>query len=209
MTDSDLLPHATKQRLLDAAGPVFAGAGYDGASLRTICSLAGANLAAVKYHFGSKLDLYQAVLGEAGTYARDHHPFPADYGGTPAERLGTLIDCIMRRVLDRGRPAWHARLMSREMADPSPSFSLIVDGLAKPLIAQMEAAVAALLPAVGPSEIRAHAFSVVGQCLFYRHAAQLLAHLDADNDPADRVDAIAQHITRFSLTAIAHRAEHP
>ncbi len=201
--------HATKRRLLDAAGPVFAAAGFEGASLRAISAKARANLAAVKYHFGGKAELYEAVLHEAGTYAKERHPFPDDAVGTPASKLTSLVLCIMRRVLDRGRPAWHARLMSREMADPSPSFHLIAEHMAKPLVARITAAVAELMPGADADAVRAHAHSIIGQCLFYRHAAPLLRHLQPGADPADRIEAIAAHIARFSLTAITRRGDVP
>lgn len=54
---------ATKQRLLDAAERLVAERGFDGVSLRDITTGAGANVAAVNYHFGSKEQLYEAVQG--------------------------------------------------------------------------------------------------------------------------------------------------
>ncbi|MGQ9671001.1 MAG: TetR family transcriptional regulator, partial [Desulfosoma sp.] len=49
---------ATRARLLDAACDVFAEKGYRGARLADICRRAGANIAAVNYHFGDKASLY-------------------------------------------------------------------------------------------------------------------------------------------------------
>lgn len=45
---------STKDRLLDAAEALFAEHGFSGTSLRQLTQAAGANLAAVNYHFGSK-----------------------------------------------------------------------------------------------------------------------------------------------------------
>ncbi|MDY7092293.1 MAG: TetR/AcrR family transcriptional regulator [Acidobacteriota bacterium] len=52
----------TKTALLDAAEEVFAQKGVEGGSLRAITERAGANLAAVNYHFGSKEGLVRAVF---------------------------------------------------------------------------------------------------------------------------------------------------
>lgn len=203
-SELDAIGHATKRRLLDAAGPIFAADGYDGASVRAICAIAGANVAAIKYHFGHKLGLYQAVLGSASAFANERYPYPTQT--EPVARLTALVRCLMARVLDPGRPAWHTRLMSREMADPSPSFALIVEQMVAPLIAVMERTVGDLLPAdCTADEIRLHARSVLGQCLFYRHAAPLLRHLHPDDDPASRIDVLAEHVTRFSLAGLAAR----
>jgi AcrR family transcriptional regulator len=51
----------TRTQILDAAEHLFAERGYRGTSIRAITDLAGANLAAVRYHFGSKAELMSAV----------------------------------------------------------------------------------------------------------------------------------------------------
>ena len=48
----------TKVRLIEAAGEEFAGKGFDSARVRKICDRAGANVAAINYHFGDKEQLY-------------------------------------------------------------------------------------------------------------------------------------------------------
>jgi AcrR family transcriptional regulator len=56
-----MAPLDTRTRILDAAEQLFAERGYRGTSVRAITDLAGANLAAVGYHFGSKAELLAAV----------------------------------------------------------------------------------------------------------------------------------------------------
>lgn len=53
---------STKNALLDAAEALFEDRGIRGTSLRAITDRAGANIASVNYHFGSKTDLVRAVL---------------------------------------------------------------------------------------------------------------------------------------------------
>lgn len=54
---------STKDRILDTAERLFAEHGYDATSLRQVTREAEVNLAAVHYHFGSKIDLLRAVFG--------------------------------------------------------------------------------------------------------------------------------------------------
>ena len=56
------LGDATKARILDAAETLFMEHGFEATSLRLITAGAGVNLAAVNYHFGTKEELFQAVL---------------------------------------------------------------------------------------------------------------------------------------------------
>lgn len=57
-----MAPPDTRTEILDAAEHLFAERGFRGASVRAITDLAGANLAAVGYHFGSKAGLLAAVV---------------------------------------------------------------------------------------------------------------------------------------------------
>ncbi len=52
----------TRRKLLDVAERLFATRGLDAVSLRDITETAGANMAAVHYHFGSKQDLIAALV---------------------------------------------------------------------------------------------------------------------------------------------------
>ena len=71
----------TKTALLDAAERLFAREGIAESSLRAITSAAGANLASVNYHFGSKEGLVRAV------FARRLEPLNR-------QRLESLSKCL-------------------------------------------------------------------------------------------------------------------
>lgn len=58
----------TKDLILDSARRHFCDKGYEGASVRDICCEAGANVSAIKYHFGGKEGLYREcfkIFGES------------------------------------------------------------------------------------------------------------------------------------------------
>ncbi|MEB3341093.1 TetR/AcrR family transcriptional regulator [Okeania sp.] len=52
----------TKERIINAAEKLFASLGFAGTSLRGIVREADVNLAAIHYHFGSKEELFSAVV---------------------------------------------------------------------------------------------------------------------------------------------------
>ncbi|HYW78849.1 MAG TPA: CerR family C-terminal domain-containing protein, partial [Thermoguttaceae bacterium] len=109
----------TRQRLLEAAGEVFAAKGYQAATVRDICGRADANLAAVNYHFGDKERLYVEAVRQAHSSGHDE-PSPNWKSQTPPQaKLGDFVRRLLTRLLDPLRPAWHAKLMAREMIEPS------------------------------------------------------------------------------------------
>lgn len=50
------------ERILDAAEALFAIRGYDGVTMRQIASRAGVDVALANYHFGRKIDVFNAVF---------------------------------------------------------------------------------------------------------------------------------------------------
>jgi len=200
----------TKARLLDAAGEVFAHHGFRSATVREICRRASTNVAAVNYHFGDKEALYVAVLEYSLQLARRR--YPPDLGlrdeATPEEKLRAFIHSLLLRILGEGVPAWHGKLMAREISDPTDALDKLVKSSIRPLHEYLVSILNELLeeevPAKGGKrdEIFLCAMSIIGQCLQHFTGRQIVAALRPKSfNPAD-IEGIADHITRFSLVGI-------
>jgi TetR/AcrR family transcriptional regulator, regulator of cefoperazone and chloramphenicol sensitivity len=196
----------TRLRLLEAAGEVFAEQGFHRATVRDICSRADANIAAVNYHFGDKerlyIDVLQHWLGEA------LQRFPPDGGlppDAPAEqRLGAFVRSWLFRMLGEGMPAWHGKLMAREMSEPTAGFDIILAETIRPMSQRINGIVKDLLgPGASEQTVRDCAMSVAGQCCFYRHAQEMIRRLNPElAQTPETIEHLSGHITRFSLAAI-------
>lgn len=193
----------TRQRLLEAAAEVFAADGFRNARIQTICRQAGANIAAAHYHFGDKEGLYAAVFEYAERRATREH-LADELAGPPQRRLRAFITSFLARLLDPDRPAWFARLLAREMIDPTPALDRLVRRRMRANHQQLAEIIRALLgPAAAPETVNLCVLSVVSQCVFYRNSAPVVARLYPDLAPATELQRIADHVTRFSLAAIA------
>lgn len=90
----------TRAALIEAARTLFAEQGYDGASVRAITGRAGANLAAVTYHFGSKEALYHEVVASMMHPIRDRILEVARGGEPPLDRLDAVVATYFRHFAD-------------------------------------------------------------------------------------------------------------
>ncbi len=196
----------TRERLLEAAGEVFAQKGYREATIREICSRAGANIAAVNYHFGGKERLYAEVLRYVDDMGAGKHPPipPSQSGLTPEEQLGWFVRRFLERVFDTGRPSWHERLMNREMVEPTFALDELIERNIKARAKTLQGIVRAILgPDATAQQVQRGAASIVGQILFYWHCRPVISRLmpDVGFDP-DGVESLAAHITRFSIAGL-------
>jgi AcrR family transcriptional regulator len=195
----------TRERLVEAAGLVFAESGYRAATVRDIVTRARANIAAVNYHFGDKEHLYAAVLQHFAKESLSKHP---PHGGlhpdaTPEEQLHAFVRSFLLRIFDQGHQAVHGKMMAREMIEPTAALGRIVEQLIRPLYGRLCAIVRAIAgPGAGIAGVERAAKSVVGQCLFYKHCAPVLRLLDGRLPDLRDIDALADHIVSFSVAGI-------
>lgn len=197
---------ATRKNLLEAAADVFAEVGFRAATVREICLCAGANIAAVNYHFGDKEKLYRAVLAE--TYRTAIEKYPADFGlppkATAEQRLRAFILSFLMRIFSTGPSARHGKLMAREMVEPTEALDEIVRENIRPMSEVLLSIMNDLLgPKAGEETRRLCAMSVVSQVLFYHHCRPVVTRMfpGIKFDQAG-IEKLTEHITQFSLAAI-------
>jgi AcrR family transcriptional regulator len=193
----------TRQRLLDAAGEAFAEKGFKAATVRDICRKIPVNIAAVNYHFGDKERLYVEAVKLAHC-AREFPPPDWPPGTAPAVKLRHFVRQLLTNLLDPTRPDWHARLMMREMAEPTEACAAVVEAYIRPMATHLMEIVGELLPpGTDPADVHLACFSVVGQCLFYRvHRPVVLQLVGPEEYATYDVDRLADHVARFSLAAL-------
>jgi TetR/AcrR family transcriptional regulator, regulator of cefoperazone and chloramphenicol sensitivity len=175
--------------------------------VREICNRAGANVAAINYHFGDKETLYVEVLRYAHGRALEKYPLLLDIGETepPEKKLQAFVQSLLSRIFDKGPTSWHGRLMSREMMEPTAALDSLIEERIRPMSSVLWKVISEILgcPSTDERVLRC-AFSVVSQCVFYNHCRPAVGKLFPQLLPQDQagIEDLAKHITRFSLAAM-------
>jgi len=195
----------TRERLLRSAAQLFADRGFKKVTVRDICRAARANVAAVNYHFGDKSGLYREVLQLAIDTMRATSDAARVAGeGQPAdERLRRYIQVSLRRVTESTNATWIARLINREMTDPTPAFDTLVEQGVRPRIDDLSAIVVEILGcAPGDERVFRCVASIHAQWILFVPtpiASRLRSKFQLRSENIDRV---AEHIADFTLAGI-------
>jgi AcrR family transcriptional regulator len=203
-------PAATRRALLAAATAAFDRHGYRDATVRAICRRAGANVAAVNYHFGDKAALYREVLRHVAREADARRPLALARGERlpGPRRLERFIHGFLRHLLDRGRTEVGSRLMSREMMEPTVALDMVIREQVQPIAEELRAIVTAFLgPRASEPAIRLAGMSIVSQCLFYHQCRPVVRRLfpDLRFETAD-LGLLAAHLTAFCAAGLRQMA---
>jgi TetR/AcrR family transcriptional regulator, regulator of cefoperazone and chloramphenicol sensitivity len=198
------LADVTRSKLMAAAREVFAEGGYHAATTRKICARAGANIAAVNYHFGDKLGLYTETLQEAVSQGNIRMVDPASLSKSPEEALEKFVAGISQKMSEGDGPAWYVKIMTFELAQPTPGLATVVESLIRPNAHILCGIVGRIIdrPATHP-QTRMCAHSIIGQVVHYMHARPIIGLLWPDWRMSRQTqEEITRHITDFSLAAL-------
>ncbi|MDA1050191.1 MAG: CerR family C-terminal domain-containing protein [Planctomycetota bacterium] len=195
-----------REKILDAAGRVFAERGYKSATIRQICQVAEVNVAAVNYYFGDKQQLYLETVKQAHRRLSAQFPLPPWPEETlPTIKLNGFVRAMLARMIGGKATPWEQQLMLREVLHPTRACRELVEQYFRPQLELLLSIIDELLPDDTPAhQQRQVAFSIIGQCLFYRIAGDIVEMMAAKDDQNHfSIDQLAEHITGFSLAAIS------
>ena len=170
---------STKDLLLNAAVNVFASKPFHDAKLSEICEQAGANGAAVNYHFGSKESLLWEAMMQAFKIAEESYPLDGrlDSSATVEERLRVFMEAIILRSFDPGPAGHFEQIMGHERAAragrdrvAAAKFRKIHDKVLDPIIREL------INPRTKAELIQAR-IAIISLCIFQNTVPELSAIL--------------------------------
>lgn len=200
----------TREALLDAAEHVFAERGLRAASLRAITGAAGANLAAVHYHFGSKEGLVEAL------FARRLVPLNAERlawlerceadAAPEAPAVACLVRAFVAPVIRMMRDDEHggrqfARIIGRAIFEPDPEYRNALVNALRPVVDRFVAAFVRACPELPEAEVYWRFHFMAGAMGRIASLSQVIAiHSGGLCDPED-VEGMIDHLVTFLAAA--------
>jgi AcrR family transcriptional regulator len=204
---------ATKTRILDAAEALFLEHGFEATSLRAITAAAEVNLAAVNYHFGSKEELFEAVLTRRLDPMNQRRValltrLEQEAGEQPVacdRILAAMFIPALELARDPERGGSHfLRLLGRAYADPAPFIRQFLSEQYAEMIARFKEAFARALPYLPRRELSWRLHFIMG-ALSYTLAgtdALKLIHELAPGDGGVNDELLLRRLAPFLLAGL-------
>lgn len=205
------ISHATKGRILDAAESLFMEHGFEATSLRAITASADVNLAAVHYHFGSKEELFQAVLARRlDPMNRERLELLTRLEAKAAQALSCeqILSAFLTPALALARDPERGgkdflRLLGRAYADPAPFIRQFLSQQYNETIARFKAAFARALPHLPARELSWRLHFIMGALSYTlagTDALKLIAELNPHETSNDEV--LLRRLAPFLLAGL-------
>ncbi len=187
-----LPPAAGRERILEAALPLFVAAGFSGVSMREVATAAGMTPAALYYHFPDKEQLYLAVIAHLYNDRIPQVIAQMTASADPWQRLEHLVGGIA--LMNATEPRL-LRLAQWVMLDTDPARQRqLVENVFRPFLDAVTQLAADLGGAYDPYRL---CLSVLGLVMFPFQAAVVTSHLPGFSAPAEDPDAFARHVVQL------------
>ena len=192
----------TQQRIVDVAEVLFAERGVAEASLREITTEAEVNLAAVNYHFGSKMGLVEAILRQrGGPLAERRSELLAAAVSSTETRPGVrgILHAFVAPVFElRSRAPHFPRLLARvQMEGLLPELGEVLHAMFYRSFVEFTEALSNALPDIPVEEIRWRLFFTVGTFHFVVCNEETIRAVHGDEAPHIDPESITDRIITF------------
>jgi AcrR family transcriptional regulator len=120
-------PEQTRLAILDAAEALFSERGYEGTSIRDVATGCNVQAAVIGYHYGSKVELFNAVVGRRAVIINDARRQALEAQVLASKKTPIFIDVLIQMYVaplleatSHGDPGWRnfASLMGRLANSP-------------------------------------------------------------------------------------------
>jgi hypothetical protein len=135
----------------------------------------------------------------------DENPPVWDNATPPEVKLRFSIQQLLARLLSLKDDPWEARLMVREIMNPSPAGKRVLGDRFRKGFQELQEILDEILPPdMSDHQRHQFGFSIIGQCALYRWLTRLIPLMIEEEEFKQHygVEELAAHITHVSLAAL-------
>lgn len=193
----------TRDRILVAAGELFAVTGFAETTNKAVAARAGVDLASINYHFGSRGGLYQAVLAEAHRHVLDLADLQLlqRSGLSPEDKLRTLLCQLVESLSDMDK-GWYLSVLLTEIMNPSSHLQLLMQTEVGPKVVQIKSILGDItgIPPEDPAILRCLMSVAAPVLALLIGRRRFMGPLDSLCKTPDEM--LASHLFTFSLAGL-------
>ena len=189
----------TKSKLLTTAAKMFARRGMDGVSTRELAKAANVNLCAINYYFGSKQNLYEAVIDNLIQTITDSLLIVINHQSeqnNPLNGIKNIIGNFFDFLYSDSVSDSQAMLMINEIISPSQAYEQIYAKILEPVHKQISQMVASYLDTdEKDTKVLILTHTLFGQAVIFRiHKEALLRQMNLKIYDKQLLQNIRKHI---------------
>jgi AcrR family transcriptional regulator len=184
----------SKEEILAIAIPLFAGAGYNGVSMRTLAENIGISGAALYHHFPDKQTLYLSAMAQVFVDKAESLEKILNSSTAPEKRLGQFVIRLCELIhLDND----FSRLIQREMIDGDESrLQLLATEVYQSLFQGVAGLCRELDTQHDPYLL---AISIIGLVMYHFQTAAIRPYLPHSKEQHSDPQVVARHVTQLVL----------
>ena len=203
---------SSRERILREAERVFGAYGFDGATMRQVADAAGAPVALVSYHFGSKEGLYRALFDRRVPTVVEQRLTGLAIAMSETDldrRLELVVKALvfpMLRLRANDRDPSFGRLLAHETMDPNSEQRGFIREMFDPIARAVVEALATALPGRTEPELWWAYDFMLGAMVYVMGDAGRLERLSGGSCRPDDEEAAVRHMVAFLTAGLRHGA---
>ena len=172
----------TREKLLQTATELFAKRGIDGVSTRDLAKVSGVNLCSINYYFGSKQNLYDAVLEcvieKISNFASSKQIPLQTKNLSPIEEFDAFSSNMVDFLCSDKISGAGAELLIKEIIQPTNVYNKLYQTVIEPMHKRMTA-IAMKITGLDEHNAIIQTHCLMGQVVMFKvHKSALLRRLD-------------------------------
>ena len=166
---------ATKKAIIDAAGKLAGHHGFHSISTRAIADASKENLGSIHYHFGSKTNLFKAVIDDAARDCVEYTAYDAiapyqetiDTKESQTKTIRALVHRHITKLFNPEKPTWHSKVIYQILQTKNELQDYLMDIFLNDDIEVTKKVIKQIVPGISDDNAQMHSVVMATPAFFH------------------------------------------